>query len=215
MNPSRIGAIAETAIAAEAVRLGFDVFRPITDGGRYDLVFGIGRQVLRVQCKTAPLRDRVVVVNARTCRRTADGYERGTYTSDEVDVVAAYSPDLKRCFAVPISHFGDSGGLHLRLSPTRNGQRAGLHFADDYTLGAVAQLAERLGGTQEARGSNPLSSTPPGDNTNPTVVGAHEFRNRFGWYMERAAAGEDILVTRRGRPHLRLSSAVAQPRLAA
>jgi prevent-host-death family protein len=33
--------------------------------------------------------------------------------------------------------------------------------------------------------------------------------------MERAAAGEPIVVTRRGRPHLRLSSAVPQPRLAA
>jgi len=39
------------------------------------------------------------------------------------------------------------------------------------------------------------------------VIGAHEFRNRFGWYAERAAAGESILVTFRGRPHLRLAAA--------
>jgi prevent-host-death family protein len=38
------------------------------------------------------------------------------------------------------------------------------------------------------------------------VVGAHEFRNRFGWYMERAAAGETMLITRRGKPHLRLTA---------
>jgi prevent-host-death family protein len=31
-------------------------------------------------------------------------------------------------------------------------------------------------------------------------VGAHEFRNRFGFYMERAAGGEQILIRRRGRP---------------
>jgi len=36
------------------------------------------------------------------------------------------------------------------------------------------------------------------------VVGAHELRNRFGWYLERVAAGEDIRVTRRGRPYVRL-----------
>jgi len=36
------------------------------------------------------------------------------------------------------------------------------------------------------------------------VVGAHEFREHFGWYMERAAAGEHILITRRGEPHARL-----------
>jgi len=37
-----------------------------------------------------------------------------------------------------------------------------------------------------------------------TVVGANEFRNRFGWYMERAAAGEELHVERRGRPYVRL-----------
>jgi prevent-host-death family protein len=47
------------------------------------------------------------------------------------------------------------------------------------------------------------------------VIGAHEFRNRFGWYMERAAAGEPILITRRGKPHLRLPSAVPELRMAA
>jgi prevent-host-death family protein len=35
-------------------------------------------------------------------------------------------------------------------------------------------------------------------------VGAHEFRNHFGYYMERAAAGEEILINRRGKPHARL-----------
>jgi prevent-host-death family protein len=41
-------------------------------------------------------------------------------------------------------------------------------------------------------------------------VGAHEFRNRFGWYMERAQAGEEFLVTRRGRPYVRLAGAAPQ-----
>jgi prevent-host-death family protein len=36
-------------------------------------------------------------------------------------------------------------------------------------------------------------------------VGAHEFRERFGWYMERAAAGETFLITRRGKPYARLT----------
>src|SRR5215207_1097398 len=43
-----------------------------------------------------------------------------------------------------------------------------------------------------------------------TVVGAHEFRNHFGYYLERAAAGEAVLVTRRGKPLFRLSPASAE-----
>ena len=210
MDPNRIGAIAETAIAAEATRLGFEVFRPVVDGGRYDLVFDLGERLLRVQCKAASRRGAVVVVTARTSRRAPEGFRRTVYTPDEIDMIAAYCAELDRCFAVPIAEIPPSGFMHLRLTPTRNGQRAGLHFADDYPLGAVAQLAERCHGMAEARGSNPLSSTPSAEAAAATVIGAHEFRNRFGWYMERAAAGEPILITRRGKPHLRLTPASPQ-----
>jgi antitoxin (DNA-binding transcriptional repressor) of toxin-antitoxin stability system len=42
-------------------------------------------------------------------------------------------------------------------------------------------------------------------------VGAHEFREHFGWYMQRAAAGEEILVTRPCRSTVRLLAATRQP----
>ncbi len=51
----------------------------------------------------------------------------------------------------------------------------------------------------------------------PTIdriaVGAHEFRNHFGYWMERAAAGDEILITRRGRRYARLGP--PDPQLAA
>jgi prevent-host-death family protein len=37
------------------------------------------------------------------------------------------------------------------------------------------------------------------------VIGSHEFRNRFGWYLDRSAAGERFLITRHGKPHASLS----------
>ena len=101
----------------------------------------------------------MVIARATTFRRTRTGYIKGTYSPDEVDVIAGYCADLKRCFAVPITHFGRSGYLQLRLSPARNGQLAGLHFAGDYPLGAIAQLEERVSGTHEVAGSSPASST--------------------------------------------------------
>jgi prevent-host-death family protein len=214
VDSNRIGAIAETAIAAELVQLGYHVLWPLVEE-RYDLAVDLGGRLVRIQCKTAPMRGDVIVVRARTSRRAPEGFRHSTYTADEVDVIAVYAPALKRCFAMPIKKFGESGTLYLRRTPPRNGQRAGLHFADDYPLGAVAQLAERPDGIRKAGGSNPPSSTPEVATAPSTVVGAHEFRNRFGWYMERAAAGEPILVTRRGKPHLRLSSGVRELRMAA
>ena len=194
------------------MQLGFDVLWPLVEG-RYDLAVDLDGRLIRVQCKSAPVRGDVVVVRARTNRRAPEGFRHGTYSADEVDVIAAYAPTLKRCFAVPIQTFGESGSLYLRLSPPRNGQRAGLHFAEDYPLGAVAQLERASGWQPEGRGFESPQLHSPDDA--PTVVGAHEFRNRFGWYMERAAAGEEIVVTRRGKPHLRLSAVAPALDLAA
>ena len=76
-----------------------------------------------------------------------------------VDAIGIYCGDLDRCFLVPIDVIAGQWAMQLRLAPARNGQRAALHFADEYDLGAVAQLAERVDGIDEAEGSNPSSST--------------------------------------------------------
>jgi len=41
----------------------------------------------------------------------------------------------------------------------------------------------------------------------PITVGANPFRDRFGYWMERAADGEEVLITRRGKPLVRLGPA--------
>jgi prevent-host-death family protein len=41
----------------------------------------------------------------------------------------------------------------------------------------------------------------------PTIVGANAFRDHLGDWIDRVAAGEHVLVTRRGKPRIRLSPA--------
>ncbi len=203
------GAIAEAKIAAEALTLGVPVLRPVAEHGRYDLAFDLGHRILRVQCKWASLKGDVVVVQSRgSWHSPGRGYVRTTYSADEVDAIAVYCGDLDACCLLPIERFAGQGNVHLRTAPPRNAQRASIHFLSDYTLrGAVAQLEERLTGSQEAGGSSPPSSTSVTPLPGSLQVGAHEFRNPFGWYMERAAAGEEIHVTRHGRPYVRLLGA--------
>jgi prevent-host-death family protein len=199
------GNVAELAIAAEAARLGLSVLYPLTEHGRYDLGLGIADRLLRVQCKWARKIGDVVAVNLTTSRRGSSGYVRSTYAATEVDAVGAYCEEIGACYLLPIELVAGMQSIQLRLAPARNGQRAALNFAGEYRLGAVAQLAERCRGTAEVRGSNPLSSTlRTDDDVTPEEVGAHEFRNRFGFYMERAAAGAEILIRRRGKPYARL-----------
>jgi hypothetical protein len=135
---------------------------------------------------------------------------RTRYSAGEIDFVAAYCNELDRCYLLPVDLVAGRTGIHLRLAPPKNAQRASIHSCADHELhGAIAQLGERLTGSQEVGGSSPPGSTI---SDRAEEVGAHDFRNLFGWYAERAAAGEEFLITRRGKPYVRLSA--AHPQLA-
>ena len=166
LSTDQKGAIAESAIVHAAIKLGIGVFRPLSDGERYDLILNLRPRLLRVQCKTAVLHGDVLAVPFYSSRRCADGFRKRMYTSEEVDAVAAYSSELDRCFLMPMSRFESRTYVQLRLAPSKNNQRARINWADDYEfeatlkrLGAVAQLGERSDGIRKVRGSIPLGST--------------------------------------------------------
>jgi hypothetical protein len=165
LTSSQKGGLAELKIAAAAADLGIGVLRSMTDGLRYDLVFDVFGELVRVQCKWATLKGDVVSIPLRTSRHTPAGYVRTVYDADEIEGFAAYCRELDSCFYLPISDFAGRQLARLRLGPARNGQRLGVKMAADYLLGAVAQLGERRAGSAKVRGSSPLSSTPAPDRT--------------------------------------------------
>lgn len=207
-NPNHKGNVAELAIAKQAAELGLSVLAPLTEHGRYDLAIEVGGRLLRVQCKWARYDGNVVTIRVDRCRTSRRGYVRSSYRSDEIDVLAAYCQELDRCYLLPVDMVAGRRAVSLRTSPARNGQRAAINLAAEYEFGAVAQLEERVDGIDEAEGSSPSSSTSPADRGHRMEeVGAHKFRNHFGYYMERAAAGAEVLIRRRGKPYARLISA--------
>ena len=159
------GAIAELAIALAAVRLGIDVYRPVAEGGRYDLIFELDGSLWRIQCKWAPRRREVVVVRCYSSRRGPKGLMRRLYAPGEIDAFAAYCPDVDRCYFLPYALFESRTEVALRLTPTQNNQALGVNWASQYEFaarlgrqGAVAQLGERESGTLEVTGSSPVGS---------------------------------------------------------
>jgi hypothetical protein len=207
MNPNLRGTISEMAIALEAVELGVEVFKPLSEHSRADLIFGIADRLYRVQCKSARLSGEVLQISLVSSWHTPQGYVRNKYTAAEVDLVAAHCHELRRNYLIPFDCVEEGkSGIHLRLSPPKNGQRAAIHYAAQYELpGAVAQLGERRLGMAEATGSSPVSSTSsPEPDGSEITVGAHEFRNKLGYWMQLVAAGSEIVITRRGRRFARL-----------
>jgi hypothetical protein len=170
-TPSQKGVIAESAIAAAAIELGIGVYRPIAEGERCDLIFNLHPRLLRVQCKWATRRGALVVVGVATNRLTPAGYLRTTYSEDEIDAVGAYCLELRTCYLLPISLVAGRFCIYLRLARSKNNQESGINWAKEYELGAIAQLGERLAGSEEAAGSSPASSTspPPFESLRPTA----------------------------------------------
>ena len=135
LTTNQKGAIAETAIAHEAIKLGIGVLRPLADM-RYDLVFDTGAELLRVQCKWAARHGEVVLVRFYAGRRSSSGLLRTFYDRSEIDAFAAYCPDTRSCYFFPIAEVEGRRGALLRLSATRNNQSAGIRWAREYELGA-------------------------------------------------------------------------------
>jgi hypothetical protein len=94
LSTDQRGSLAEVVVAHHAARLGIGVLWPLTSGLRYELAFEIGGRLYRVQCKTASRQGDIIVIKCRSCRRTADGYDRRSYSSDDVDLVAGYCAEL-------------------------------------------------------------------------------------------------------------------------
>ena len=166
LSTDQKGSIAETAIIHAAVKLGIDVYKPVSDGTRCDLIFDLGSELVRVQCKWASRHGDVIAVLCYSSRRSRDGLLRRPYTAEEVDAFAAYCADVDCCYFMRIAQFPGRQQILLRLAPTRNNQKLGINWAEAYefgatlgTSGAVAQLGERQSGTLEAAGSSPAGST--------------------------------------------------------
>ena len=137
------GALAEAEIAAAAIKLGVGVFKPLSDGERYDLIFDLRPRLLRVQCKTAVLRGSVLAVPFYSARRSRDGFVKKFYSACEIDAFAAYNVDLDRCYLILFGETRNRAYLQLRLDPCRNNQQVGVNWAEDFDF--VAKLRTLLG----------------------------------------------------------------------
>ena len=77
MTTDQKGAIAEACIAAAAMKLGIEVYRPVAEGGRYDMILDIGGISLARPVQMGDRADEKY--SCRCCmsnRRAADGFQQ-------------------------------------------------------------------------------------------------------------------------------------------
>ncbi len=214
MNSNVKGAVAEQAIVLAATRLRVPVWRPVSEHGRADLLLEIGGEFMRVQVKwgrLSPAGDTITVL-LYTSRCTTSSHVRTTYDDGEVDLFAVYCGELERCFLLPGPPLAGRNAIRLRLTAARNGQHACINLADDFDFaGAVAQLARARGWQPRGQGfESPQLHSNPQDAA--VTVADDACHVAFGHWLERVAGGQDAVVTRRGKPMIRLTAAAPTPK---
>ena len=142
LTTNQKGAVAETAVIHEAIKLGIGVYKPIADE-RADFIFDVDGDLVRVQCKWANRVADVVLVRLYSARRTANGLRRRLYSPDDIDAFVAYCPDTERCYYLEMETFVGKSEVHLRLTTAQNNQQVGVNWAKDYEF--AARLGNRLG----------------------------------------------------------------------
>ncbi len=129
------GSLAELKVAADLVARGCELSIPFSEDSSYDLIADYEGRLHRIQVKHTESDCRVVVVKCISHSLT-NGRVRATkhYTAAMVDWIATYDVTTDRCYYVPSWILGSEGrsGLHLRLTPSLNGQSVRVRPAEDY-----------------------------------------------------------------------------------
>ena len=150
------GDLAELKVAADLVARGCCLSFPYGEDCDYDLIADMNGVLHRVQVKYTESDGRVVLMRCRSHSLTK-GKVRHTkyYTAETVDWIAVYDRTTDRCYYCPASELGSGRSyLHLRLVPTRNGQRIGIRQASDYLNPDLEQDPRRM----EPAGLEPATS---------------------------------------------------------
>lgn len=129
------GDLAELKVACDLLERGYKIALPYGEDWDFDLILLRHGNLERVQVKHSTSKNGVIPVECRSQSLT-NGKVRRTkhYTARMIDWLAIYDRTTDRCFYLPASELGPGRWtLNLRLIPTRNGQSAGVRYAENYS----------------------------------------------------------------------------------
>ena len=134
MNTVGIGDVGEAIAVVEFTQQGFMVSKPLSNNARYDLIVDKDNKLYRVQVKTTQsIKDGKMIFSTKTMNYTQGAIKSTRYEKEEVDLFFLYCVEngWKGLFNVQeVEQIPTE--LKIRIAPTKNGQRIGIRFAEDY-----------------------------------------------------------------------------------
>ena len=135
MHTKDLGTWGEQLVLAQIIKHGFGCYSPVGENTRTDLILERENGILiKVQVKTlnrSSLDPEMSPFN-RVSSRPSYKY---TYTSSDIDWFAVVDVQTEKIawLSIGLLEGNETKGFNLRHSPSKNNQRKGTHWFDDYT----------------------------------------------------------------------------------
>lgn len=137
MDTKLKGDIAEQAVVLHALKLGFEVLKPLGDRLAYDLVFDIEGSLVKIQVKSAwfdAKKENYVVDNRRTKTNRRE-ILRKNYQKNDFDFAILYIQDLNVFYVMPSEVFISYGSeIHLVETDKRQRKPKSAEFREAWEL---------------------------------------------------------------------------------
>ena len=138
MDTKLIGDITELEVLSYITKLGYLVSKPFGDRGRYDQIWDIDGELIKVQIKTShPIDDEIsgIKFSCRSSQRRKGKCKNTRYNCKEIDYFATiYNNKL---YLVHISETSDE--KILRFTKPKNNQKTNISLASDYEVEKIIE----------------------------------------------------------------------------
>lgn len=106
IHTKRKGDIAEQKAVARLLEIGTDeVYTPVGENTRADLIYSLNKNLVRVQVKSSRYNNGCVEFNCSKVHSNSTTHTRTTYDGD-VDEFMVYSSETEKVYIIPIDEVG-------------------------------------------------------------------------------------------------------------
>jgi hypothetical protein len=135
MNTKERGDLTEAKVVPILMELGYSVSIPFGENNRYDVIADSGESLYRCQIKTARKDDKLIIFNVSDTRHNRTQNTRRQYTSEDIDVFIAYSPELDQAYWIPVEDTPKTEmALRLEEPDSKYANTHNANWAEEYEL---------------------------------------------------------------------------------
>lgn len=129
-RPTHIkGLIGELEFSSHLIRNGWNVFTPLNQNSRIDMIIEKEGRLMKIQVKYCAPSGGCIKVNLEHRIRATKHF-----SSKDIDGIGVYEPTKQKFYLIPFDKILPRQGIWLRIDDSRNKQKAGINWAQDFEI---------------------------------------------------------------------------------